>query len=245
MKLLIIPVMTMLLCTAGPGFRSQQLEFPRVREAWREKHAVCAENLAKHGIRTGSLEIFIRIFKKEKVVELWGRNGAGKFFPLSEYAICATSGGPGPKRAAGDGQTPEGFYHVSRFNPNSNFFLSLGIDYPNRSDRILSAGANTGGDIFIHGNCVTIGCIPITDDRIKELYLYAVEARNNGQEMIPVHIFPARMDPAGLHALLELAGKDKPLRTFWENLAAGYDYFEKNRELPVVSVAGNGLYEFR
>ena len=51
--------------------------------------------------------------------------------------------------------------------------------------------------------------------------------------------------PAGLHALLELAGKDKPLRTFWENLAAGYDYFEKNRELPVVSVAGNGLYEFR
>jgi hypothetical protein len=40
--------------------------------------------------------------------------------------------------------------------------------YPNESDRILGERKNQGGDIFPHGNCVTIGCLPITDGGIKE-----------------------------------------------------------------------------
>ena len=64
---------------------------------------------------------------------------------------------------------PEGFYELDWFNPQSNFFLSLHINYPNASDRILGSRKNPGGDIFLHGSCASIGCIPITDDGIKEV----------------------------------------------------------------------------
>jgi murein L,D-transpeptidase YafK len=72
----------------------------------------------------------------------------------------------GPKRRKGDGQVPEGLYVIDTFNPNSIFYLSLGINCPNASDRVLGKG-ELGGDIFIHGNRVTIGCIPIRDYPIK------------------------------------------------------------------------------
>jgi len=62
-----------------------------------------------------------------------------------------------------DEQVPEGF------NPQSNFQLSLHVSYPNAADRISGSKQNLG-DIFLDGNCVTIGCIPITDDEIKEVY---------------------------------------------------------------------------
>jgi murein L,D-transpeptidase YafK len=145
----------------------------------------------------------------------------------------------------GDNQVPEGFYYINRFNPNSNFYLSLGINYPNNSDKILSKSKNKGGDIFIHGNCVTIGCIPITDDHIKELYIYAIEAKCNGQENIPVHIFPTKLDDDGLKGLTQKYGSEKQLVLFWENLSAGYKYFEKNKDLPTITVGKNGLYEFQ
>lgn len=101
---------------------------------------------------------------------------------IKDYQICSLSGELGPKRQQGDLQVPEGFYWIDRFNPASNFYLSLGINYPNQFDRILGKSGELGGDIFIHGGCVTIGCIPITDDKIKELYLIAVEAKSNGQD---------------------------------------------------------------
>ena len=63
--------------------------------------------------------------------------------------------------------------------------LSMRINYPNTSDKILSNKTKPGGNICIHGNCVTIGCMPITDDLIKELYIFCIEAKNNGQGDIP------------------------------------------------------------
>jgi murein L,D-transpeptidase YafK len=56
------------------------------------------------------------------------------------------------------------------FNPQSNFYLSLHVSYPNAADRVLGSKQNLGGDIFLHGNCVTTGCILITDGGIKEVY---------------------------------------------------------------------------
>ena len=85
-------------------------------------------------------------------------------------------GQPWPQATQGDSQVPEGFYHMDRFNPLSNFHLSLGVSYPNQSDRILGASGRLGGDIFIHGDCVTIGCVPITDEGIRE----AVRDRHRG-----------------------------------------------------------------
>ena len=83
------------------------------------------------------------------------------------------SGTTGPKRLQGDFQVPEGFYHINEFNPNSNYHLSMGLNYPNSSDRILSDSLRPGGEIYIHGSCVSVGCIPLNDDEIEELYLIA------------------------------------------------------------------------
>lgn len=60
----------------------------------------------------------------------------------------------GPKRFQGDGKTPEGLYQIDRRNPQSRYYLSLGVSYPNRQDRAYarSKGRSPGGDIFIHGN---------------------------------------------------------------------------------------------
>ncbi|MFC7667854.1 murein L,D-transpeptidase family protein [Hymenobacter humi] len=84
---------------------------------------------------------------------------------------------------------PEGFYQIDRFNPKSEYHLSLGLNYPNAADLALGE-PDPGGDIFIHGGEVTIGCLPITDIGIEEVYLIAVAARAAGQTLIPVHIFP-------------------------------------------------------
>ncbi len=149
----------------------------------------------------------------------------------------------GPKRHENDGQVPEGFYFIDRFNPASNFHLSLGLNYPNASDKLLGE-APYGGDIFIHGNCVTIGCIPLTDEKIEEVYLLAVLAKNGGQKSIPVHIFPFEMNAPKLKAALSRVKADKKLTAFWTNLAAGYHYFQNHRHLPQIKVNAAGQYGY-
>src|ERR1035438_5833593 len=177
------------------NFRSQQQKFLRVKTAYDEKEKSVTELFSSKGIDISAMNIFIRAFKKEAQLEIWAKSSKQEKFQLIKtYSICASSGTLGPKRKQGDGQVPEGFYEIDRFNPSSNFYLSLGVSYPNASDRILGEKGNLGGDVFIHGNCVTIGCMPLTDDKIKEIYLMAVEAKSGGQAKIPVHVFPCRMD---------------------------------------------------
>jgi len=201
------------------------------------------ELLSKQNISAEKAEVFIRIFKSEKTTEVWGRNKSDdKFKLICQYPICASSGDLGPKREQGDNQTPEGIYYIERFNPQSNFHLSLGINYPNKSDKILCKNGNPGGDIFIHGNCVTIGCIPITDDKIKELYVLSVIAKNNGQSKIPVHIFPARLDDKNSEMLFAKYNRNQQLIQFWKELKPVYDYFEKNNSLPAIQINAKGSY---
>ena len=57
----------------------------------------------------------------------------------------------------------------------------MGINYPNESDKILGEKGNLGGDIFIHGSNVTVGCMPMTDEVIREIYILNIEAKNAGQ----------------------------------------------------------------
>lgn len=225
------------------SFKQEQSRYARVRTAIAEKESSLRELCASKKISYPPREIFIRIFKYEQALELWARNSVDSPFTfLKEYRICRFSGILGPKRRQGDGQVPEGFYRISGFNPNSNFYLSLKINYPNQSDQLLGARRNLGGDIFIHGNCVTIGCVPITDDYIKEVYLLAVVARSSGQTSIPVHIFPVRMNESGWNILrTDFEGKEN-LLDFWNTLQAGYDFFERHRFLPRVSVDENGRY---
>ena len=224
------------------SFKSQQQKFPRVKTAYTEKEKLVKELFSSKGISLSTMSIFIRAFKREKELEIWGKNSKDeKYILIKTYDICASSGELGPKRKQGDGQVPEGFYEIDRCNPSSNFYLSLGVSYPNASDKILGNKGNLGGDIFIHGNCVTIGCMPLTDDKIKEVYLMAVEAKSNGGK-IPVHIFPFRMSDANMKSFEEKYKDDSILVAFWKSIQKGYEYFELNKKMPLVKVNNKGEY---
>lgn len=224
-------------------FKDAQLKYPRVKKAYKDR-SICVKQLLKAAdIRT--IEIYIRAFKLEEQLEVWGKEkGNTKFKLITSYPFCFSSGNLGPKRKRGDYQIPEGFYHIDRFNPESNFHLSLGIDYPNASDKIKSKYSNLGGDIFMHGSCYSIGCIPITDDWIEELYIFAVEAKNNGQSEIPVHIFPSHLDSNTYQNIIKDSTIYGNHSKFWKNLKKGYDYFETNKKLPEINVSEDGDYNF-
>ena len=100
---------------------------------------------------------------------------------LRRYDIQLGFTADGPKRHRGDGRTPEGRYRIDRRNPNSAFFLSVGIDYPNVRDRAWAAsqGLDPGGDIFVHGwgetpkagsHDWTAGCVAVTDGEMRDVY---------------------------------------------------------------------------
>ena len=227
---------------AQKGFKQQQLKFERVRKAYDLKWPSLEKELQKGGFDKG-FEMLLNYYKMEEKLEVWLKTSKQNSFTLfKSYNACAKSGTLGPKVVEGDLQTPEGFYKINVFNPMSNFHLSLGVDYPNAVDRARTGqNRRTGGDIYIHGNCVTVGCVPLTDDKIREVYVLAVEARNNGQKEIPVNIFPFRMTKANL----ERQGKLFPQHVdFWKTLQPGFDYFEKNKKMAKVMQVG-GKYSIQ
>ena len=229
----------------GGSLRRQQLRFARVRTASQEKDGVLRQILEAKGLTYPPRAMLLRAFKKEGVLELWAASSeSGPYTLVKAYGICATSGVLGPKRRFGDEQVPEGFYDLDWFNPQSNFFLSMHIDYPNAADRILGLRRNLGGTIFLHGNCASIGCIPITDDGIKEVYWLAVLVRDGGAKHLPLHIFPARMNEKGFLELARTHAGQSGLIAFWSNLKEGFEAFEKDHLLPNVRVGKDGRYEF-
>lgn len=189
--------------------------------------------------------LFIRSFKVEAVTELWAasvHDGAPHVLVRS-FSICAHSGVLGPKRRQGDLQVPEGFYRVSVFNPRSRYHLSLGVSYPNAADRFHSKGVAPGSAIMIHGDCVTIGCIPLGDGPIEELYLAAVLARDAGQTDIPIHIFPCRLDDPACHDRLDAEALTRPdLAAFWRALTPGYLAFLHTGTPPKITPKKDGTY---
>jgi murein L,D-transpeptidase YafK len=231
---------------AQSDFKTRQLTFSRVKEAYQEKEASVKKLFASKNVDITKTNLFFRAFKQEKIFEVWATPVNSTTYQLiTTYQICAVSGTLGPKRVEGDYQVPEGFYYIDRFNPQSNFHLSLGINYPNASDKILGQHGKLGGDIFIHGGCVTVGCLPMTDDLIKELYVMAVEAKSYGQKQIPLHIFPAKLNEENMASLLQNFALDIKMHAFWSELKKGYDLFEKNKQLPAISITPRGMYAYK
>lgn len=236
-------LLTLFFCAIQDNFKQNQLTFERVKEAYQLKHSGAVKNLLKHKIDPKSFELYIRVFKTEKIVELWAKDKLNEQYKLFRtYDICYSSGQIGPKRQQGDYQVPEGYYHIDRFNPKSKFHLSLGINYPNPSDEILGTKDRLGGDIFIHGDCVSVGCVPITDNEIKSLYVYCVEATNNGQERIPVSIFPKKLDHDYFEVLIQQA-ENQSTKLLWQDLKKGYDYFNTYKKLPNITFLSNGRHQ--
>jgi murein L,D-transpeptidase YafK len=227
------------------SFREMQWKYPRVRAASKEKDEVLRQRFKEKGLVFPPRAILLRAFKQEAVLELWAAEANVKPYVLvHEYRICTSSGTLGPKRRFGDEQVPEGFYELDWFNPQSNFFLSLHISYPNAADRILGSHQNPGGDIFLHGNCASIGCIPITDEGIKEVYWLAVLVHNQRGRHLPIEIFPRRLTDDGLKALAAAHPNRPALIAFWTNLKEGYDYFEKSHHIPPITTRADGAYAF-
>lgn len=133
--------------------------------------------------------LHILVFKNEQVVEV---HAPGWTNPR-RYEMTGFSGSLGPKLEEGDRQIPEGIYGIEYLNPNSRFHLSLKVSYPNEFDKVHAAAdgrVNLGGDIMIHGGNATIGCIPIGDDAIEELFYIAATV---GCKNITVVIAPYDM----------------------------------------------------
>ncbi|NLR91413.1 L,D-transpeptidase family protein [Flammeovirga agarivorans] len=242
-KLLSILLIITLSSFQTDSFKNSQLKYSRVRQAYKDKENSMLTLLQDKQIDIDKLKIYLRAFKNEEQMELWGKNDSDTEYSLIKtYEVCNTSGNLGPKRQQGDLQIPEGFYHIDRFNPYSSYYLSLGINYPNKSDRILGVKGQLGGDIFIHGACVTIGCLPITDDQIKELYIFCTEARNNGQTKIPITIFPSKLSEDEFKRLSETYKTDTDKIALWTDLKRGYEIFNQKKEPPSIGFLASGRH---
>lgn len=234
--------------TASNNFRfmDYQRSFPRISEAMKRKEDTLMKQFKEKNLPWPIKSIYLRSFKYDSQLEVWVRNDRNEPYKLFKtYKVCAMAGTLGPKRMQGDYQVPEGFYYINEFNPKSTYHLSLGLNYPNSSDRILGDSLQPGGDIYIHGSCVTTGCIPITDQQIEELYILAAMARSEGQDFIPVHIFPIQFKNKKSSDFLVKYLKEYPEYTSMSNeLKHAYYYFEKSKRLPVIMVNRNGEYLF-
>src|SRR5438552_4443423 len=239
-------VFTCIQVTAQSSFIDYQRNFPRVADAMNRKADTLKKQFTAAGLQWPAHQVYIRTFKYDSQLEVWVRNSNDEPFKLFKtYSVCALAGTMGPKRMAGDYQVPEGFYYINEFKPNSNYHMSLGLNYPNASDKIVSndSNINPGGDIYIHGSCVTVGCIPIQDPQIEEVYILAMGAKSCGQDFIPVHIFPVRFNNPKSMAYFDKTTKDEPdVQQFASKLKEVFDYFEKEKKLPVISIDTKGSY---
>ncbi len=228
----------------SPSFREEQMNFTRVREAYTDKEKTVIKNLTAHAIARDSLRVYLRAFKTEKKIELWAKNiSDSAFMMIKEFPICHISGYIGPKRRYRDQQVPEGFYHISGLNPYSKYYLSMQINYPNASDSIRGVPGRLGNYIFIHGECVSSGCIAITNERIKELFVYCIEAYNSGQEEIGLTIFPAQLTDTNYSFLTTNFSKYKDDISLWADLKKSYDFFEKTKVPPIVKFLPDGTHD--
>lgn len=244
----LVTIICILLLTAftdGPSFITNQKKYERVRTAYKEKENVVKTKLRNVQLEPDNFSLLFIAYKHEKKLEVYAKSKtASRYVFVCSYDICASSGVLGPKRMQGDNQVPEGFYYIDRFNPNSSYYLSLGINYPNASDKKKSQAKNPGGDIFIHGECVTIGCMPMTNDKIKELYLLAIQAYQNGQKKIPVYVFPFQLTNEQFQTYQSSYASQPELISFWKNLKMGYDLFHQQSKELVFTVDANGDYIF-
>jgi murein L,D-transpeptidase YafK len=199
--------------------------------------------------------ILLRTFKLEKECELWAGNDKDPLKLVKILRVCSLDDAPGPKLVMGDGKTPEGFYESyelygspywwmwMKLTPQSldkpgesdnGSSFRLCINYPNPADiartRRLS-GKSPGGEICIHGNCVTAGCISFRNRVFMMAYYFAAmhDTKRNGS--LQVHIFPFRFSEelkkqyCGSYAGM----KRTELLSFWNNIEEGYRLFEKTR----------------
>jgi hypothetical protein len=183
-------LLLMLLLAAGPGLAGSPLSVEQVVEKYRQSATSRLEPRFRFvGAEWPPQEIQLLAIKESRRMELWARSG-GSWRHIRDYRIKGMSGGYGPKLKEGDRQVPEGLYRIARLNPNSSFHLSLKVNYPNEFDRSMARRerrTGLGGDIFIHGDRVSRGCLAIGDKAIEELFVLSAML---GKEQVGLLISP-------------------------------------------------------
>lgn len=227
-------------------FVSYQRSFKKVSDVFNIKEDTLRKQFAAKGLVWPAKYMYIRSFKYDSQLEVWVKNAKADPYKLfKSYKVCALAGSLGPKRVEGDFQVPEGFYYVNEFKPNSNYDLALGVNYPNPSDRVLGDSSLLGGDIYIHGSCVTVGCIPITNPQIEDVYTIAAFCHNEGQDFIPIHLFPVVFKNIKSRDFLQKILGDRPdYEPMSRKMKYVYYYFEKYHNLPIIMSNDKGDYTF-
>jgi len=144
----------------------------------------------KAGVAYPPKEIALLAFKKEQRIQLWSHDPQQQWHYIHSFPLTAYSGNLGPKLKEHDGQIPEGVYRLVSFNPFSSMHLSMMINYPNQFDvdHARKDGRNQlGGNIFLHGKSLSVGCLAVGDRAIDELFLLA---RRVGLDHVQLIIAP-------------------------------------------------------
>ena len=214
------------------GLGLSACEENRPRGAARHNIPIPADVQALMSVKgmTKNSPVLIRSFKKESELEIWKKASNGQYALLKSYPMCRWSGQLGPKKREGDRQAPEGFYDITpaSMNPNSSFYLSFNMGFPNAFDR---THGRTGAHLMVHGACSSAGCYSMSDDQIAEIYAIVREAHNGGQRAVQMQAMPFRMTAENLAKHRYDANMP-----FWRNLKEGSDMFEVARVEPKVSV---------
>jgi len=136
-------------------------------------------------------EVAYVAFKDKRQLQVYARNASSERWRfVKQYRVHAASGLAGPKLAEGDRQVPEGIYQAELLNPNSRFHLSIRLNYPNDFDRQMALRdkrSRLGGDIMIHGNAVSIGCLAMGDEGAEDLFILAAKVK---RERIRIIVSP-------------------------------------------------------
>jgi murein L,D-transpeptidase YafK len=230
--------------TSNSSILKEQMLVPTVNTAYSNHIDDIDKLLDSFQLDKSKLDLYIQAFKSEKTLHVWAKNNSDSLYELIKtLPICKNSGTLGPKRQEGDRQVPEGHYYINIFNPYSHYHLSLGINYPNKSDSILGIQGKLGNDIYIHGKCVTWGCLPLGDNNIEYFYILCLLAREAGQAWIPITIYPVRMTDTYYKNLLIAYPKDTDNKALWADLKQLYQEFEDSKKLPKVGIDDKGGYK--
>ncbi len=153
------------------------------------------------GIDYPPKEIYLVAYKAERRLDLFAVDAAGELTLVKHYPVLGASGRLGPKLREGDGQVPEGIYTIDGLNPNSQYHLSLHVNYPNAFDRNMAerdGRTQLGHSIFIHGGRSSIGCLAMGDEAAEELFVLMARLP---QREATIVISPSENIEAARHAL--------------------------------------------
>lgn len=200
------------LVTANPQLPSlHQAENGSVRKVFKRLYNKVYERLEPRfryaGVDWPPKRVSLVALKEQRLLEVWVEQG-DQWVHVHDYLIRAASGKAGPKLREGDRQVPEGFYNIIWLNPHSQFHLSMKLDYPNNYDRSQArkeGRTGLGGDIFIHGEEASRGCLAMGNSAIEDLFVLTALV---GKDNVSVLIAPRDLRAEPLPGLASLVPRD-------------------------------------